>query len=92
MKVLTTVESGVRPVLHVAGRHAAALYPACERPSMRTNGHGWRDVVDVVHEGGGPGTWAPEHYLRVAVGAQRRRAHPRRCGRLAPIWPSTSAV
>lgn len=48
MKVLSTVESGVRPVVHVAGRHAAALCPGCERPSMRTNGHGWRDVVDVV--------------------------------------------
>ena len=42
------VEAGVRPVVHVAGRHAAALCPGCERPSMRTNGHGWRDVVDVV--------------------------------------------
>ena len=48
MKVVTTTETGVRAVVHVAGRHPAALCPACERPSMRTNGHGWRDVVDVV--------------------------------------------
>jgi transposase len=136
LKVLATVESGVRPVVHVAGRHAAALCPACQRPSMRTNGHGWREVVDVVRSlvvtlsicvrrflcehpdcpqrsfderfegidrGGashralgwfadlarGRATRAvardllvPEHYLRVAVGAQRRRAHQRRCGRL----------
>ena len=136
MRVVTTVEAGVRPVVHVAGRHAAALCPACERPSMRTNGHGWRDVVDVVRtlvvtlsicvrrficenshcpqrsfderfegidRGGashralgwfadlarGRATRAvardllvPEHYLRVAVGAQRRVAHHRRRGRL----------
>jgi transposase len=34
--------------VHVAGRHAVALCPSCERPSTRTNGTGWRDVIDVV--------------------------------------------
>ena len=136
MKVVTTTETGVRPVVHVTGRHAAALCPSCERPSMRTNGHGWRDVVDVVRtlvvtlsicvrrflcenpdcpqrsfderfegidRGGashralgwfadlarGRATRAvardlgvPEHYLRLAVGTQGRRAHERRRGQL----------
>jgi len=136
MKVFSTTETGARPVVHVAGRHPAALCPSCDRPSMRTNGSGWRDVVDVVRtlvvtlsicvrrflcenddcpqrsfderfegidRGGasdralrffadlarGRATRAvardmgvPEHYLRVAVGVQRRRAHERTRGRL----------
>jgi hypothetical protein len=32
----------------VAGRHPVALWPACEHPSVDTNGTGWRDVIDVV--------------------------------------------
>ena len=44
----TIDEEGRRPVVHVAGRHAVALCPSCERPSVRTNGTGWRDVIDVV--------------------------------------------
>ena len=37
-----------RPVVHVAGKHVAALCPRCRRPSVTTNGTGWRDVIDVV--------------------------------------------
>lgn len=49
MNVFRTIdEEGKRPVVHVAGRHAAALCPACARPSVTTNGCGWRDVIDVV--------------------------------------------
>ncbi len=49
MNTFRTVERpGRPPVVHVAGRHAAALCPACARPSVRTNGSGWRDVIDVV--------------------------------------------
>ncbi len=134
----TIDEEGRRPVVHVAGRHAAAVCPDCRRPTVRTNGSGWRDVIDVVRtlvitlsvcvrrfvceredcprasfderfEGigrGGASTRAmaffadlargrasrtvardlgvPEHYLRVAVGAERARAtasRPRRLGR-----------
>ena len=33
----------------------------------------------------------PEHYLRLAVGAARRRASARRAGHLGRGWPSTSA-
>jgi len=40
--------TGKRVRVHVAGRHAAALCPSCERPSLDTNGTGWRDVIDVV--------------------------------------------
>ncbi|MCA1681718.1 MAG: hypothetical protein LC700_00870, partial [Actinobacteria bacterium] len=39
---------GQRVVVHVAGRHPVALCPACEHPSVDTNGTGWRDVIDVV--------------------------------------------
>ena len=39
---------GQRVRVHVAGRHAVALCPACEHPSVDTNGTGWRDVIDVV--------------------------------------------
>ena len=39
---------GQRVKVHVAGRHAAALCPACAHPSVDTNGTGWRDVIDVV--------------------------------------------
>jgi transposase len=139
MNVFTTIDKpGTLPVVHVAGRHAAALCPSCERPSVMTNGTGWRDVIDVVRtlvirlsvcvrrficeyddcaqrsfderfegidRGGashralrwfadlarGRATRAvardlgvPEHYLRKAVGAQRRRAHERHRGRLGP--------
>jgi transposase len=49
MNVFRTIdEDGKLPVVHVAGRHAAALCPACCRPSVTTNGSGWRDVFDVV--------------------------------------------
>jgi len=49
MNTFRTVERpGALPVVHVAGRHAAALCPSCERPSVTTNGTGWRDVIDVV--------------------------------------------
>ena len=39
---------GRRVRVHAAGRHAAALCPACAHPSVDTNGTGWRDVIDVV--------------------------------------------
>jgi transposase len=39
---------GERVRVHVAGRHVAALCPACGVPSVDTNGTGWRDVIDVV--------------------------------------------
>lgn len=134
----TIDEEGRRPVVHVAGRHAAAVCPDCRRATVTTNGTGWRDVIDVVRtlvvtlsvcvrrfvcewedcprrsfderfEGIGRGRASdramaffadlargrasrtvardlgvPEHYLRVAVGAERRRAEasrPRRLGR-----------
>ena len=49
MNTFRTVERpGKLPVVHVAGRHPVALCPACARPSVRTNGTGWRDVIDVV--------------------------------------------
>jgi transposase len=50
MNTFRTVEpaDGGRPIVHVAGRHAAAVCPACRRPSVTTNGTGWRDVIDVV--------------------------------------------
>ena len=49
MNVFKTIdEVGQRPIVHVAGRFAAALCPNCERPSVTTNGTGWRDVIDVV--------------------------------------------
>ncbi len=137
MNTFRTVErDGKRPMVHVAGRHAAALCPACAHPSVDTNGTGWRDVIDVVRtlvitlsicvqrfictnencaqrsfderfEGidrGGASERAlaffadlargratapvardlavPAHYLRVAVGAARRRASARHAGRL----------
>ena len=41
-------QDGRRPVVHVAGRHPVALCPSCRRPSVTTNGTGWRDVIDVV--------------------------------------------
>ena len=44
----TTDQPSRRPVVHVAGRHPAALCPSCERPSTTTNGSGWREVIDVV--------------------------------------------
>jgi transposase len=44
----TIDEEGRRPVVHVAGRHAVALCPSCDRPAVTTNGTGWRDVIDVV--------------------------------------------
>jgi hypothetical protein len=44
----TLYEPGQRPIVHVAGKFAAALCPSCERPSVTTNGTGWRDVIDVV--------------------------------------------
>jgi len=44
----TVDEEGKRPVVHVAGRHAAAMCPDCARPTVRTNGSGWREVIDVV--------------------------------------------
>ena len=137
MNVFTTIDRpGARPVVHVAGKHAAAVCPSCRRPSGTTNGSGWRDVIDVVRtlvitlsvcvrrficeyddcdqrsfderfegiaRGGaseralaffadlarGRATAAvardlgvPDHYLRVAVGAARRRASSRHAGRL----------
>ena len=49
MNTFRTVERpGRPPVVHVAGRHPAALCPTCARPSVTTNGSGWRDVIDVV--------------------------------------------
>jgi transposase len=49
MNVFRTIdEDGRRPVVHVAGRHPVALCPSCSRPSVTTNGTGWRDVIDVV--------------------------------------------
>src|SRR4051812_29077069 len=49
MNVFTTVEDrGVRPIVHVAGKHPASVCPSCRRPSVTTNGTGWRDVIDVV--------------------------------------------
>jgi transposase len=49
MNTFRTVErEGQLPVVHVAGRHAVALCPACAHPSATTNGTGWRDVFDVV--------------------------------------------
>jgi transposase len=44
----TDDKPGERVRVHVAGRHAAALCPACAHPSVDTNGTGWRDVIDVV--------------------------------------------
>lgn len=44
----TDDRAGERVRVHVAGRHPAALCPSCARPSMETNGTGWRDVIDVV--------------------------------------------
>lgn len=138
MEVFGTVdEEGKRPVVHVAGRRRAAVCPGCARPSVTTNGCGWRDVIDVVRtvvvslsvcvrrflcewedcpqrsfderfEGIGRGgaseralaffadlvrgrasaavardLGVPEHYVRVAVTAERREAEasrPRRLG------------
>jgi transposase len=49
MNVFSTIDrDGQRPVVHVAGRHAAACCPNCAVPSATTNGTGWRDVLDVV--------------------------------------------
>jgi len=49
MNVFRTVEDGTaRPIVHVAGKHPASVCPACRRPSVTTNGTGWRDVIDVV--------------------------------------------
>jgi transposase len=49
MNVFRTIdEEGKVPVVHVAGRQVAALCPACSRPSVTTNGCGWRNVYDVV--------------------------------------------
>ena len=49
MNTFRTVErEGKLPVVHVAGRHAIALCPACAHPSATTNGTGWREVIDVV--------------------------------------------
>jgi hypothetical protein len=49
MNVFRTIDrAGERPVVHVAGRHPAALCPSCAHPSVDTNGTGWRDVIDVV--------------------------------------------
>lgn len=49
MNVFRTIDRpGERPVVHVAGRHPAALCPSCAHPSTDTNGTGWRDVIDVV--------------------------------------------
>ena len=49
MNVFRTIDrGGERPVVHVAGRHPAALCPSCAHPSVDTNGTGWRDVIDVV--------------------------------------------
>jgi transposase len=44
----TDDKPGERLRVHVAGRHPAALCPACGVPSFETNGTGWRDVIDVV--------------------------------------------
>ncbi|MCA1681719.1 MAG: ISL3 family transposase [Acidimicrobiales bacterium] len=44
----TDDRDGERVRVHVAGRHPAALCPACAHPSVDTNGTGWRDVIDVV--------------------------------------------
>lgn len=56
MNTFRAVEGeGRLPVVHVAGRHAVALCPACAHPSATTNGTGWREVIDVgAHAGGGP--------------------------------------
>jgi hypothetical protein len=49
MNVFRTIDrAGERPVVHVAGRHPAALCPSCAHPSVDTNGTGWRDVIDVI--------------------------------------------
>jgi transposase len=49
MNVFSTIdEPGRRPVVHVAGKHPASLCPSCSRPSVTTNGTGWRNVIDVV--------------------------------------------
>jgi len=49
MNVFSTVEDrGARPIVHVAGKHPASVCPSCRRPSVTTNGTGWRDVIDVV--------------------------------------------
>ena len=49
MNVFRTIDQdGRRPVVHVAGKHPVALCPGCSRPSVTTNGTGWRDVIDVV--------------------------------------------
>src|SRR5437879_9242323 len=49
MNVFRAIDrAGERPVVHVAGRHLAALCPSCAHPSVDTNGTGWRDVIDVV--------------------------------------------
>src|SRR3989442_6212527 len=49
MNAFRTIDrDGQRPVVHVAGRHVAALCPSCAHPSVDTNGTGWRDVIDVV--------------------------------------------
>ena len=49
MNVFRTIdEDGRRPIVHVAGRHSVALCPSCSRPSVTTNGSGWREVIDVV--------------------------------------------
>jgi transposase len=50
MNVFRTIDQDDRrPVVHVAGKHPVALLcPSCSRPSVTTNGTGWRDVIDVV--------------------------------------------
>ena len=49
MNVFRTIDQdGRRPVAHVAGKHPVALCPSCSRPSVTTNGTGWRDVIDAV--------------------------------------------
>ncbi len=49
MNVFRTIDQdGRRPVVHVAGKHPVTLCPNCSRPSVTTNGTGWRDVIDVV--------------------------------------------
>ena len=49
MNVFRTIDQdGRRPVVHVAGKHPVGLCPSCSRPSVTTNGTGWRDVIDVV--------------------------------------------
>jgi hypothetical protein len=49
LNTFRTVERERRlPLVHVAGRHAIALCPACAHPSATTNGTGWREVIDVV--------------------------------------------